>query len=156
MHLSFACSYCRLSSHREKENLTAKGYWKRLHSDIGFAQLSIILPTIQAIVDVCKPFLDIMVQVQASKYPRIHIVTPRIIHASNTLLRISNGCEIRDVSGVVCLSFSTRMKLATLTFKILKEKLLCHPIYVGSILVHPLLENFDWVADTITRDDYFK
>lgn len=140
----------------KKNNLSAKGYWKKLDSEVGVAQSSIVLPTIQAIVDVCEPLVEIMVQMQASKHPTIHIVAPRLLHATNYLTRVSNGSEIRNSSGTSRLPSATTMKLAKLTLEVIKEKLLCHPIYVGSILLHPLLATFSWVPDAPTREEYFK
>ncbi len=139
----------------KKSSSNAREYWKKLESEVGVSHSSISLPTIQAIVDVCEPLVEIMVQMQASKYPTIHLVAPRLLHVKTVLQRISCGIEVINPSSRPRIPNAISMKLAALTLNVLDEKFLFHPIYVGSILLHPLMGTFAWVSDISLRDKYF-
>lgn len=118
------------------------------------SQSRIVLPTIQAIVDVCAPLVEIMVKMQGSRSPTIHLVAPRLLFARSMLRRMQSGLAIKDKNSESRVPSATAIKLSGIALEVLQRKLLFHPIYAGSVLLHPLLATFSWIPDRFTRDAY--
>lgn len=100
--------------------------------------------------------MEIMVERQSSKFPTIHLVLPRLLLEKFVLKRLDSGWEIQENETESPLTNSATMKLSEIPLQILKDKVTFHPIYVASLLLHPLMATLSWVIDNTTRSSYLQ
>lgn len=79
-----------------KNSASAKEYWATLDRSTAVAGASLSLPTLQPVIDVCEPLVEIMVNFQVSHKPTIHFVAPMLQHCNAFLDGLASGEPIRD------------------------------------------------------------
>jgi hypothetical protein len=105
-------------------------------------------PRLMAFVTVCKPVLDAMMRLQASKSPALHLVLPLLPHIISKLFYLQRQSQ-EPLGKVEDDHFSCVKSLVAHLSKKLQDKIVLHPIHATAVILHSNLRelsSFAWLG----------